>query len=128
MSRLTIAAVAVVALAALAGGAFGVVELNEHADRDRAMYHDTLLMAGLQYDLLNEGKPGIELAVDSTSPPVRVGEEIFQANEGVEVVVEERDGSWCVQGRNQYGDETEWQCVDGTGTRPSMGALEGEHY
>jgi hypothetical protein len=128
MSRLTIAAVALVGLAAVAGGAVGVVELNEYADRDRAMYHDTLLMAGLQYDLLNEGKPGIEFSVDSTSPPVRVGDELFQANPGVEIVDEERDGSWCVQGRNQYGDETEWQCVDGTGTRPSLGALEGERF
>lgn len=128
MSRLTLTAAAVVGLAAVAGGAFGVVRLNDYADRDRPMYHDTLLMAGLQWDLLNERKPGIELTLDSTSPPVRVGDEFFQPNAGVEIVVEERDGSWCVQGHNQYGDVTEWQCVDGTGTRPSMGALEGESY
>ena len=128
MSRLKIAAATVLGLAVLAGGAVGVYEINFYADRDRAMYHDTLLMAGLQYDLLKEGKPGVELSVDSSSGPVLVGDVSFETNDGVSIVVEERDGDYCVQGHNEHGSETLWECVDGTGTRPELGALEGEDF
>lgn len=110
------------------GGAFlGILEVNAYADRDRAMYHDTLLMAGLQYDLLRAGRPGYEVTVDESSGTVYIGEVAFETLPGVTVVVEEReDGEMCVQGRNEHGSETEWECVDGTGTRPDLGAVEGE--
>ncbi|MEZ0578019.1 hypothetical protein [Nocardioides sp. MH1] len=112
---------------AVLGGAFaGVWVLNERSDRPRAMYHDTQLMAAMQYDLLRSGLPGIEMSVDSDTGPVRVGNAVFFTLPGVRVDVEQRGDEYCVQGHDQYGDETEWVCVDGTGERPSLGAVEGE--
>lgn len=128
MSRLKIAAATLVGLAVLAGSGLGIYEVNTYADRDRAMYHDTFLLAGLEYDLLKDGLPGIELSVDATSAPVLLGDTTFRPNDGVSVVVEERDGEFCVQGHNEHGSETPWECVDGTGERPDLGALEGEDF
>ncbi len=115
-----------VVLAVAAGGFAAARALDWRADRQRPMYHDVLLMAGLQYDLLDSGQEGIELSIDSDSEPVRVGEVSFQPLPGVEIVVELREDAYCVRGRNQYGDETHWECVDGTGDRPDMGVLDKE--
>lgn len=117
-----------VGIAALAGLGYGTWEANEVQDRDRPMYHDTFLMAGYQYDALRSGGTGLELTVDAKSVPVTVGGERFTPSPGVVIVVEKRESSYCVQGRNQYGHETDWTCVDGTGSRPELGALEGENF
>lgn len=113
-------------VAMTAGLVAGLLELAGHEDRQRPMYHDALLMAGLQHDLLKSGRPGVEMSVDDGSAPVVVGAESFTPMPGVEVVVEQRGESFCVKGSNQYGDETRWICVDGTGDRPDLGVLEGE--
>jgi hypothetical protein len=115
-----------VGLAAVAGMVVGLLVLNDRENRERPMYHDTLLMAGLQWDLLESGGRGVRLSIDADSGPVLVGVEPFYPLPGVSLVVEKREGEFCVQGSNQYGDETEWICVDGTGTRPSLGTLEDE--
>ncbi|KAA1417033.1 hypothetical protein F0U44_17815 [Nocardioides humilatus] len=123
MARLKVAAGLLVGAVAAAGAVVGIFEVDEYADRDRPMYHDTYVMAGLQYDLLKSGKPGIEVSLDVTEP-VHIGDAAFRTNPGVEIVVEERDGEYCVKGTNQYGSETDWECVDGTGLRPEPGAAE----
>jgi hypothetical protein len=116
----------VIGLAVVAGMVLGLVVLNERENRERPMYHDTLLMAGLQWDLLESGRRGVKLTIEADSGPVLVGVEPFYPQPGVSIVVEKRKGEFCVQGRNQYGDETDWICVDGTGTRPELGSLEDE--
>lgn len=117
---------AVVGGAALAGLVVGIVALDRREDRSRAMYHDVILMAGPQYDLLESGRAGVELSVDAASDPVAVGEESFTLLPGVEIVVEQRGELYCVMRRNQHGDETRWLCVDGTGDRPELGTLADE--
>ena len=62
-----------VVLAVATGAAASVRALDWRADRQRPMYHDVLLMAGLQYDLVKGGQEGVELSIDSASEPVRVG-------------------------------------------------------
>lgn len=113
-----------IGLALAAGLVVGVLVLDEREDRARPLYRDVITMAGLQYDLLKSGEDGVEVAIDGDSGPVLIGDEWFEASPGVELVVEQRGDSYCVQGRNEYGDETEWNCVDGTGTRPDLGGLE----
>lgn len=120
---------ALLALAAvvIAGGLVaGTVALDRREDRDRPLYHDVILMAGLQYDLLESGQEGLELSANDGSDPVVVGDVPFKPLPGVEIVVEQRGESYCVKGINQYGDETRWVCVDGTGDRPELGTLEDE--
>lgn len=114
------------AVALTAGLVVGILELAEREDRQRPMHHDTILMAGLQYDLLKSGRPGVEMSVDDGSAPVLVGGKAFTPLPGIEIVVEQRGESFCVKGSNQYGDETQWMCVDGTGDRPDLGILEDE--
>lgn len=115
-----------VAVAVVAGLVTGFIALNSRENRVRPMYHDVILMAGLQYDLLKSGQEGMALTVDADSAPVLVGGESFTPLPGVEIVVEQRGGSHCIKGSNQYGDATEWHCVDGTGDRPDLGTLEDE--
>jgi len=103
-----------------------VIALDWREDRERPLYHDVILMAGLQYDLLKSGRDGIELSMSHGDEAVLVGEKSFTPLAGVTVVVEQRGESYCVMGSNQYGDETRWMCVDGTGERPDLGALEKE--
>jgi hypothetical protein len=114
------------ALAAVAGLVVGLLALNERQDRERPMYHDTLLMAGLQWDLLKEGRRGVRFSLEADSGPVLVGAVPFYRQPGVAIEVERRKGGACVRGSNQYGDETDWICVDGTGSRPELGSLEDE--
>lgn len=85
-------------------------------------------MAGLQHDLLRDGQDGVELSIDSDSEAVRIGDKLFRPLPGVEIVVEQRGDDYCVKGHNQYGDETRWKCVDGTGSRPDVGVLENEEF
>lgn len=122
----TKALIGLAAVVLVGGMVAGMLALDRREDRERPMYHDVLLVAGLQHDLLKGGRPGVELSVDDGSDPVPVGTEMFTPLPGVEIVVERRNDSYCVQGRNQYGDETRWICVDGTGDRPDVGVLEKE--
>lgn len=121
-----VALAALAAVAIIVGVVAGIFELDRREDRDRPLYHDVILMAGLQYDQLKSGEEGLELSIDDGSDPVVVGDEAFTPLPGVKIVVEQRDEFYCVQGRNQYGDETRWMCVDGTGERPDLGVLEDE--
>lgn len=111
-------------LAVIAGLVAGVVALDWREDRARPLYRDVITMEGLQYDLLRAGQEGVEVSVDSSSDPVAIGDALFLPSSGVTIVVEHRDDAYCVQGTNQYGDETLWKCVDGTGLRPDLGGLE----
>lgn len=94
------------------------------ADRKRPMYRDTFTMAGLQWDLLKGDRPPVLAELDHDSSPVQVGEHQFRPESGVRIVVEERGNHVCVQGSNQYGDQTRWQCVDKKSPRPALGGLE----
>lgn len=104
----------------------GIVALNWREDRERPMYHDVILMAALQHELLENDQAGLELTIDDESEPVVVGDASFAPQPGVEIVVEQRGESFCVRGSNEYGDETRWLCVDGTGDPPDLGVLEKE--
>ena len=115
-----------VLVAVAVGLVFGMLAMGEREDRERAMYHDTIQMAGLQHDLLRRGQEGVEMSIDHESGPLLVGSEPFTPQPGVEVVVEQRGETYCVKGSNQYGDETRWLCVDGTGDRPDAAVLEKE--
>lgn len=114
------------AVAVTGGLVVGMIALDWREDRERPLYHDVILMAGLQYDLLRGGHDGLELSIGPGDDPVLLGDESFAPLPGVKVVVEQRGESYCVMGSNQYGDETRWVCVDGTGERPDLGVLEDE--
>jgi hypothetical protein len=126
MPRWRKALYALVGLAVVAGIVVGLLALNERQDRTRPLYHDTLLMAGLQWDLMKSRGRGVRMSIEADSGPVLVGVEPFHPLPGISLVVRKRDGEFCVQGSNQHGDRTDWVCVDGTGSRPDLGSLEGE--
>ncbi len=116
---------AIVGAVALLLGLFALaISVDRHEDRDRPLYHDVILMSALQYDLLRQGRPGLELSLAEGSAPVDVGGTTFQVSPGVNLVVERRGEGICVQGTNEHGDRTHWHCVDGTGNRPALGALD----
>lgn len=109
---------ALIGLAVIVGLVAGARALDWQADRQGPMYRNVLTMAGLQWDLLNAGKQGVEVDLDSAAEFVAVGDKDFTPSPGVRIVVEQQDDSYCVKGWNQYGDETAWHCVDGSEARP----------
>ncbi|WP_183095272.1 hypothetical protein [Nocardioides stalactiti] len=123
--------VTVVAIAGIVGGTFA---LNQYEDRRRAMYHDVLLMADLQWTLLNEGQEGVAMVIDRDTGPVVVGDTTFQALPGITIQVvpagevETGDDGVCVKGYNEHDDQTDWVCVDGTDEPPEMGSLAEQEF
>ena len=86
--------------------------LDDQTDRTRPMYADRESMEWLQYQSVTD--TGSAVAVElSAGESERIAGEVFTASDGVTVVVRTPDaGSYCVQVSNQYGDVSEWACLD----------------
>ncbi|HWU20207.1 MAG TPA: hypothetical protein VN088_01685 [Nocardioides sp.] len=113
-----------VALVVIVGLVASSLWLDKRADRRRPMYRAMIQMEGLQWDLLNEGKPGRPMVVRHGGRARHINGHPIVVPPGVTVRVENRDGSTCVAAEDHLGDRTAWQCVDIHAPRPSLGGLQ----
>ena len=99
---------------ALVGGCLPFARaLDAQIDRQRPMYSDVQDMAWLQHLHLSTGGDVVPLSLSHRSS-ASVGDATFAPTSGVSIEVRRDGDGYCVQGANQYGDATGWQCYDAT--------------
>ena len=87
--------------------------LDARIDRQRPMYSEVQVMAWLQHLNLSTGGDVVPLSLSHRSS-ASVGDATFAPTSGVSIEVRRDGDGYCVQGANQYGDATGWQCYDAT--------------
>lgn len=85
--------------------------IDDEGERKRPMYADLERMHEFQAELKDRTGGPVALTVEPGATVTEDGRS-FTTSAGVRLVVETSADGYCVQGENQYGDRSRWQCLD----------------